>query len=163
VLGNLFKLAGFDYTASSGVLAELQQNLAPSARLKARRFATVPTVKGLQRITEVSMYSIDPLVRRAAALQTTRDNTGPVARMHPREAQKHDVGGSARLRVIAGGESVTLDFLIDRRIPEGCVLIPAGCPETRRSRARRCTWRPGNDGVLAESLSSVRRGGSAAA
>jgi hypothetical protein len=32
--------------------------------------------------------------------------------------------------VIAGGESVTLDFLIDRRIPEGCVLIPAGCPET---------------------------------
>jgi NADH-quinone oxidoreductase subunit G len=84
----------------------------------------------LQRIAEVPMYSIDPLVRRAAALQQTRDNTGPVARMHPREAQKHDVGGSARLRVIAGGESVTLDFLIDRRIPEGCVLIPAGCPET---------------------------------
>jgi NADH-quinone oxidoreductase subunit G len=130
VLGNLFKLAGFDYTASSGVLAELQQNLAPSARLKARRFATVPAVKGLQRIAEVSMYSIDPLVRRAAALQMTRDNTGPVARMHPREAQKHDVGSSARLRVIAGGESVTLDFLVDRRIPEGCVLIPAGCPET---------------------------------
>ena len=76
------------------------------------------------------MYSIDPLVRRAAALQKTRDNSGPVARMHPREAQKQGVGGSARLRVIAGGESVTLDFLIDRRIPEGCVLIPAGCPET---------------------------------
>jgi NADH-quinone oxidoreductase subunit G len=130
VLGNLFKLAGFDYTASSGVLAELQQNLAPSARLKARRFATAPAVKGLQRIAEVPMYSIDPLVRRADALQTTRDNTGPVARMHPREAHKHDVGSSARLRVIAGGESVTLDFLVDRRIPEGCVLIPAGCPET---------------------------------
>ncbi|MBS1235744.1 MAG: dehydrogenase subunit, partial [Proteobacteria bacterium] len=130
VLGNLFKLAGFDYTASTGVLAELQQNLAPSARLKARRFVTVPAVKGLQRIAEVPMYSIDPLVRRAAALQTTRDNTGPVARMHPREAQKHDVGSSARLRVIAGGETVTLDFLVDRRIPEGCVLIPAGCPET---------------------------------
>ena len=130
VLGNLFKLAGFDYTASTGVLAELQQNLAPSARLKARRFVTVPAVKGLQRIAEVPMYSIDPLVRRAAALLTTRDNTGPVARMHPREAQKHDVGSSARLRVIAGGETVTLDFLVDRRIPEGCVLIPAGCPET---------------------------------
>jgi NADH-quinone oxidoreductase subunit G len=130
VLGNLFKHAGFDYTATTGVLAELQQDIKPSARLKARHFPPAPAVKGLQRIAEVPMYSIDPLVRRATALQQTRDNTGPVARMHPREAQKHDVGGSARLRVIAGGESVTLDFLIDRRIPEGCVLVPAGCPET---------------------------------
>jgi NADH-quinone oxidoreductase subunit G len=130
VLGNLFKLAGFEYTASTGVLAELQQNINPSARLKARHFVPAPAVKGLQRIAEVSMYSIDPLLRRADALQRTRDNAGPVARMHPREAQRQGVGSSARLRVIAGGESVTLDFLIDQRIPEGCVLVPAGCPET---------------------------------
>jgi len=130
VLGNLFKLAGFDYTTSTGVLEDIQQNTTPSARLQTRRFATVTAAKGLQRITEVSMYSIDPLVRRATALQKARDNTGPVARMHPREAQKHGVGSSARLRVIAAGESVTLDFLIDQRIPEGCVLIPGGCPET---------------------------------
>ncbi len=130
VLGNLFKLAGFDYTTSNGVLEDIQQNTTPSARLQTRRFATTTAAKGLQRITEVSMYSIDPLVRRATALQKARDNTGPVARMHPREAQKHGVGSSARLRVIAAGESVTLDFLIDQRIPEGCVLIPGGCPET---------------------------------
>jgi len=130
VLGNLFKLAGFDYTAASGVLAELQPVSKPSARLKARRFVPTAALKGLQRIAEVPMYSIDPLVRRALALQSTRDNSGPVARMHPREAQKQGVGSSARLRVIAGGESVTLDFLLDRRIPEGCVSIPAGCPET---------------------------------
>ena len=130
VLGNLFKLSGFDYTTSGEVLAELQQNFTPSARLKARRFVSVPAVKGLQRIAEVSMYSIDPLVRRASALQKTRDNGGPVARMHPREAHKQGVGSSARLRVIAGGETVTLDFLVDRRIPEGCVSIPAAYPET---------------------------------
>jgi NADH-quinone oxidoreductase subunit G len=130
VLGNLFKLAGFDYTTSTGVLAEIQQNTTPSARLQTRRFVMAPVAKGLQRITEVSMYSIDPLVRRATALQKARDNTGPVARMHPREAQKQGVGSSARLRVIAGGESVTLDFMIDQRIPEGCVSIPGCCPET---------------------------------
>jgi len=130
VLGNLFKLDGFDYTTSAGVLAEIQQSNTPSARPKERRFVSVPAVKGLQRIAEVPMYSIDPLVRRATALQETRDNTGSVVRMHPREAQKQGVGSSARLRVIAGGELVTLDFLVDRRIPEGCVLIPAGCPET---------------------------------
>jgi NADH-quinone oxidoreductase subunit G len=130
VLGNLFKLAGFDYTASTEALAELQAPVTPSARLKARRFGPAATATGLQRIAEVPMYSIDPLVRRATALQKTRDNSGPVARMHPREAQRQGVGSSSRLRVIAGGESVTLDFLIDRRIPEGCVWIPAGCPET---------------------------------
>ncbi len=130
VLGNLFKLSGFDYTTATGVLAELQQNTEATARLKARRFAPAPAVNGLQRIAEVSMYAIDPLVRRAPALQKARDNSGPVARMHPREAQKQGVGGSTRLRVIAGGESVTLDFLVDRRIPEGCVSIPAACPET---------------------------------
>ena len=130
VLGNLFKLSGFDYTTSAEVLAELQPTLTPSARLKTRRFVPAPVVKGLQRIAEISMYSIDPLVRRANALQKTRDNGGPVARMHPREAQKQGVGSSARLRVIAGGETVTLDFLVDRRIPEGCVLIPAAYPET---------------------------------
>jgi NADH-quinone oxidoreductase subunit G len=130
VLGNLFKLAGFDYTTSTGVLAEIKQNTTPSARLQTRRFVIAPVTKGLQRITEVSMYSIDPLVRRATALQKARDNTKPVARMHPREALKQGVGSAARLRVIAGGESVTLDFLIDPRIPEGCVSIPGGCPET---------------------------------
>ena len=38
----------------------------------------------------------------------------------------HEPGG----RVIAAGETVTLDFLLDRRIPENCVLIPAGYEET---------------------------------
>ena len=131
VLGNIFGIAGFDYTTATEVRAELVQPAGTaSARLKLRRIAASPTTKGLQRIAEVSMYSIDPLVRRAPALQKTRDNSGPVARMHPREAQKQGVGSSARLRVIAGGENVTLDFLLDRRIPEGCVLIPAGYAET---------------------------------
>jgi len=131
VLGNIFGGAGFEYTTAAEVRAELVQPAGTaSARLKLRRIAATPTAKGLQRIAEVSMYSIDPLVRRAPALQKTRDNSGPVARMHPREAQKHGVGSSARLRVIAGGENVTLDFLLDRRIPEGCVLIPAGYVET---------------------------------
>ena len=130
VLGNLFKLSGFEYTTSTQVLAELKPVSMPSARPKARQFVPAAAVNGLQRIAEVSMYSIDPLVRHAAALQKTRDQGGPVARMHPREALKHDVGSSTRLRVIAGGETVTLDFLLDRRIPEGCVLIPSACPET---------------------------------
>lgn len=131
VLGNLFGVSGFEYTTAQEVCTEIQTPAETvSARLKTRRVAGVSTKKGVQRIAEVPIYKVDPIVRRAPALQKTRDNSGPVARMHPREAQKHGVGSSARLRVIAAGETVTLDFLLDRRIPENCVLIPAGYEET---------------------------------
>ena len=131
VLGNLFGVSGFDYTTAHEVRVEVHKpGETPPARLKARRIDSAAMAKGLQRIAEVPIYKVDPIVRRAAALQKTRDNSGPVARMHPREAQKHDVGSSTRLRIIAAGETVTLDFLLDRRIPENCVLIPAGYAET---------------------------------
>jgi NADH-quinone oxidoreductase subunit G len=132
VLGNLFGFAGFGYNTASEVLAEVQQGVAAPTRLPARRFGAVATLSAdsLQRIAELPLYRVDPVVRRAPALQKTRDNPGALAGMNPREAQKQGVGGSARVRVIAGGESVTLDFLIDRRIPDGCVYIPAGYPET---------------------------------
>jgi NADH-quinone oxidoreductase subunit G len=130
VLGNLFEVQGFDYTTTADVLAELRQGEKPAAHLTSRRFTSPPAIGGLQRIAEVPMYRTDPLVRRAPALQKTKDNTGPVVRMNPQEAQKQGVGASTRVRVIGNGESVTLDFLIDRRVPDGCVLIPAGYAET---------------------------------
>ena len=131
VLGNLFGLSGFDYTTAAEVLAEVKtgERAAPG-RLKARRFVSAPAVTGLQRVLEVPMYCGDPLVRRAPALQRTRDNSGPVARMNAREANRQGVGSSTRVRVILNGEAAVLDLLIDRRIPDGCVHIPAGYPET---------------------------------
>jgi len=129
VLGNQLGLGGFDYVSAQAVRAAVGDTVAASARLQARSFRAETPVSGLQRISEVPPYRVDALVRRAPALQKTRDNTGPVACMNPREAQKHNVGGSARVRVIAGGALVTLDFLIDRRIPDGCVYIPAGYTE----------------------------------
>jgi len=130
VLGRQFGLGGFDFTRVDDVRALVGEVVAPSARLRARRFPAPAPVSGLQRIGETPLYRVDPLVRRAEALQKTRDNSGPVVCMNPREAQRHNVGGSARVRVIAGGELVTLDFLIDRRIPDGSVYIPAGYLET---------------------------------
>jgi NADH-quinone oxidoreductase subunit G len=131
VLGNLFGLGGFDYTTAGDVRAEIGQDVAPSARLQTRRFAPpLPAGDGLQRISDVPLYRVDALVRRAASLQRTRDNIGAVACMNPKEAQRQGVGGKARVRVFGGGASVALDFLIDRRIPDGCVVIPAGYAET---------------------------------
>jgi len=131
VLGNQLGLDGFGYTACAEIRAEIGVEEAPSARLAARRFpAHVAAGDGLQRIGDVPIYRVDAVVRRAASLQKTRDNIGPVACMNPREAQRQGVGGKARVRVFGGGESVALDFLIDRRIPDGCVYIPFGYAET---------------------------------
>jgi len=131
VLGNQLGLGGFDYTATSEIRAEVGADVAPSARLNARKFpAPAPAGDGLQRIAEVPIYRIDALVRRAPALQATRDNPGPFVGMNPNEAQRQGVGDRARVRVFGGGESVALDLLIDRRIPDGCVYIPAGYAET---------------------------------
>jgi NADH-quinone oxidoreductase subunit G len=129
VLGNRFGLAGFDYTSAAEVRAALAAPTTPSARLRARRFHPAAAVSGLQRIAETNPYRTDALVRHAPALQKTRDNAGPVVTMNAREAQKHGVGAVTRVRVIAGGQSITLDFLIDRRIADGCVAIPAGYPD----------------------------------
>ena len=131
VLGNQFGLQGFDYNKAEDVRREIKVPAALTVRMKARQVTSAPSVTdALQRISEVPLYRVDALVRRAEALQRTRDNPGPVVRMNPQEAQRRGVGSSARLRVMGGGESVTLDFLIDRRVPDGCAFIPAGYSET---------------------------------
>jgi NADH-quinone oxidoreductase subunit G len=131
VLGNQFGLKGFDYTTAEEVRNEIKVPGVLEVRLKSRQVTPAPSATdALQRIIEVPLYRVDALVRRAPALQQTRDNPGPVVRMNPREAQKRGVGASARLRVTGGAETVTLDFLIDRRIPDGCALIPSGYAET---------------------------------
>jgi len=131
VLGNQFSLKDFNYTTAAEVRSEIKVPGALNVRLKARQVTPAPSATdALQRIIEVPLYRVDALVRRAPALQQTRDNPGPVIRMNPKEAQRRGVGASARLRVTGGAETVTLDFLIDRRIPDGCVLIPSGYTET---------------------------------
>jgi NADH-quinone oxidoreductase subunit G len=130
VLGNQFGLGGFGFTTSAEVRAELNiQTATPSARLRTRRFHPVAAVTGLQRISDTPLYKVDALVRRAPALQRTRDSLGPIVRMNPAEAQRHNIGSATKVRVIAGGESITLDFHADPRVPDGSVYIPAGYSE----------------------------------
>jgi len=131
VLGNQFGLGGFEYNDTAGIRAEIGSDVAPSGRLAARHFlAPIAAGDGLQRISEVPIYRVDALVRRAESLQMTRDNFGALISMNAREAQKQGVGDKTRVRVFGGGDSVALDLVIDRRIPDGCVYIPAGYSET---------------------------------
>ena len=74
VLGNLLDLAGFDYTSSEGVGDELKQaigEVTPDNSYTARR--TLNGARPAGAPVDVPMYSIDAIVRRAPALQRTRE------------------------------------------------------------------------------------------
>jgi NADH-quinone oxidoreductase subunit G len=81
VLGNLLQLPGFEYQSSEQVREELAARVkaagsgAPGA-VAAAGTGPDAVVRGAasgEPLADVSMYAIDPIVRRAASLQRTRD------------------------------------------------------------------------------------------
>ena len=83
VLGNLLNLAGFDYQSSEDVLAEARKacdGLTPAPYQGAHGVGAPGNgAQGAERtmLTDVPMYQIDALVRRAPSLQRTREGRAP--------------------------------------------------------------------------------------
>jgi len=78
VLGNLLGLEGFEYETTSEVrqeLASLTEGMETSKELAGED--AVPQDQDNPALVEVPMHAIDPLVRRSAALQSTRDGQTP--------------------------------------------------------------------------------------
>ena len=132
VLGNLLGLAGFEYESSEavrdevvgeGVLDRLSNNTSATP-------AAARAVAGLQRIADVPIYFADALVRRAPALQKSRDSAKPRARLHPEVLQRLGIesGSEARMRSSAG--EVRIVCLADLTVPQGAVRVSAAHPET---------------------------------
>jgi NADH-quinone oxidoreductase subunit G len=72
VLGNLLDLAGFDYESSEQVRDELRAAVASAT---ARDYGSEPVLApsaAVEALVDVPMYQVDPLLRRASALQQTR-------------------------------------------------------------------------------------------
>jgi NADH-quinone oxidoreductase subunit G len=78
-------------------------------------------VSGIQRVADVPMYFADPLVRRSAPLQATRDAQPPKAWMNSRLAQK--LGISAGQPVSVNG--ARLAAALDEGVADGCVRVSA--------------------------------------
>ncbi|RKZ70121.1 MAG: NADH-quinone oxidoreductase subunit G, partial [Candidatus Parabeggiatoa sp. nov. 1] len=132
VLGNLFNLDGFDYTASDQVREELRQQVGDKMANNKTAWQipstlTVEPAKGLQRITEMPIYSVDALVRRAGALQHTID-AKITERVHinTNVAAQLSLGDDQKVQVKQNGANVTLPVVIDDRVPDDGVLIYAG-------------------------------------
>jgi NADH-quinone oxidoreductase subunit G len=133
VLGSRMGQPGFDYSTLEEVRTEIgAHTVTPSSKLGERLLPHGLHVDAntLQRVYEVPLYRIDSIVRRAEALQQTADNPEPAARMNPAQAASLNVHNGTRVRVRVADSEAVLDVTIDARVPDQCVLIPAGYSET---------------------------------
>ncbi|MCK5877843.1 MAG: NADH-quinone oxidoreductase subunit G [Candidatus Marithrix sp.] len=127
VLGNLFDLDEFDYISSEQIRDELQVLVGDKKPNNSAGWQ-IPTVlenissKGLQRITEMPIYSGDALVRRAVSLQNTIDSK-MTAGVHVNSKAAEQFNATEQVQV---NGKVSLPLIIDERVPDDCVLIYAG-------------------------------------
>jgi NADH-quinone oxidoreductase subunit G len=80
---------------------------------------------GIQRIADVPIYFADPLVRRSAPLQATKDAEPPRAWMNGRLMGRLALaeGDSVLIRQAEG--QATLKAALDERLPDECVRVAA--------------------------------------
>lgn len=145
VLGNLLGLHGFDQQSTEEVRdavlppeslidGEFATGLDNQIRLAIDPTAFAPASGPFERIADVPIYFADPLVRRAPALQKTRDAAAPTARMSTQTLAQAGVvaGAPVRLRqqsVHGSGEAV-LTAIVDDGVPDNCVRVSVGHPST---------------------------------
>ncbi|MHB8743240.1 MAG: NADH-quinone oxidoreductase subunit NuoG [Sulfuricaulis sp.] len=135
MLGQLFGLPGFEQTSVADVRRELNlPDITPSVAsfpfVVTPAEGMMPVAGQLMRLTEVPMYAVDAVVRRAPALQKTADNPPPAARLNAAQASQLGFKPGDTVHVVSPQGVARLDLVVDPRVPDGCVLVPAGCSET---------------------------------
>jgi len=131
VLGNLMSLPGFDHESTEAIRDEVCRADAVAGRLANRvdgitlKLDATPPADGLERIADVPIYFGDPIVRRAASLQRTRDALPPRAWLGPALAGELGVKHGERVRVRQGEGTAIVEVGIDGRLPAGCVRLAA--------------------------------------
>lgn len=132
VLGNLLNLADFEYVSSEEVRDELQQacgDVRPALKLNGVTADLQSPAGDLVRVGNVAIYATDALVRRAGALQRTKEARDAVAvRVNASVADKNGLADGDAVAVMQGENRATLPLKIDVRVPDGCVWVSAAVP-----------------------------------
>ncbi|MFI4951560.1 MAG: NADH-quinone oxidoreductase subunit NuoG [Burkholderiales bacterium] len=134
VLGSLLGLDGFAQDSIEAVRRELPAPAAITASLSNATGSAIAAATGAdgrpERIADVPMYFADPLVRRAGALQKTRNALPPVVRANAATLARLQLAAGAVARVRAGAGEAMLKVAADEGVPDGCVRIAGAHPTT---------------------------------
>ena len=140
VIGNLFELEGFDYNISKDIREEVLNiiaQLAPDNTGKWSAPEAIAPVNGvLQRIAQVPMNAIDPMTRRALALQKTTDVADGAVHINSKIAADLGVVAGDKVTAQQKAELLLIPVVIDEQISDGCALIHAA----QDSHARLGAW-----------------------
>ena len=138
MLGALLEIPGFHADRVEQVREAIAPDLQDwTARALAERGEagnwTARAVQGeaLERIAEFPVYAGDPVVRRSPPLQKTADaKAARTVRMAPKMFAALGLAAGGQVRVRQGGGEAILAAVADAAVPEGCVRIARGIPET---------------------------------
>ena len=135
VLGNLLSLHGFDYDSVESVRADAlpggQDGIAAHLdnAIAGVVLGDLAAGTGLGRLGETPLYQLDPLTRRAPALQAAAGADGEACANGSLLARLGLEAG-VRVRVRQGDAVVEMILRRDDRLADGVVRVPAGCPST---------------------------------
>ncbi|HPE01779.1 MAG TPA: NADH-quinone oxidoreductase subunit NuoG [Burkholderiaceae bacterium] len=133
VLGNLLGLGGFDQDNLDAVRAGLvPAEVAARLSNDTRVAPAAPAAPGggMQRLSDVPIYFSDAIVRRAAALQKTRDARPPRATANAATLAAAGLAAGDKARVVQDGASALLECALDERLPDGVVRVSAAHAST---------------------------------
>ena len=133
VMGNLLGIEGFDFMTHQELRREVREVagevLPGSGAWRNGSRAPWPD-DALCRIGNVPMYAGDPIVRRAAALQKTRDAAFGGVMLNARAAARLDLAAGSSARIRQGDAQIIAPVVVDDRLPDGCAALATGIPET---------------------------------
>jgi len=136
VMGNLLNLEAFEYNSSEEVRDEVTDIIENVALGSVGSWTTPESLKNgtvntdmvnkgaLQRITEIPMYSIDAMTRRAQALQKTDDNKDMI-QINSSLANKLNVSAGDIVVVEQEENSINAPVMINDAVSDNGVLIQA--------------------------------------
>ena len=132
VLGGLLNQDGFLFNLPEEVLGEaLAENYCTLLNNKATSNAIVngnlAPFDGLERLADVNIYAVDPIVRRSPALQLTRDaKRGNQVGLSQKLFAELGVKEGDAVRIFQGGQSVDMPATLEVNLAPGAVRISAG-------------------------------------
>ncbi len=91
---------------------------------------TKSNTSGIQRIADVPIYFADPLARRSAPLQKTRDARAPMAWMNGKLLAQFKISPGEKIKITQGKGEAVLVAALDDKLPDNCVRVAAGHAST---------------------------------
>jgi NADH-quinone oxidoreductase subunit G len=137
VLGNLLGLQGFEFETSEAIRDEVLGKDVTDVSLQLNNIlAIAPSLlstaaAGLERVSDVPIYSTDAIVRRAESLQKTTDAKAANVLLSSAEFAKLGIKSGDYVKLVQGGVSVLLPAILDKSLPDNVVRVAAGIAATQ--------------------------------